>query len=202
MAGYYLQETVLKTAPTAKPVDWGTTVKDHLRLPRDYIDEDIILERITDAAIDHVEQYLGRKLITQTWYAYYDDWPNCDHIILPFGNLQSVTAIKYTDTAGSESTWSSSEYHVETESQKGKVVVAYGYTWPNEALKTSKPIEIEFVCGYGAASTSVPGPIIQAILLTVSDFYENREPFVVGMNYMPLQTVENLLASYRLDVIV
>lgn len=196
MAGY-IQETVLKTAPVNKAVDWGTTVKDHLRLPRDYRDEDTILQRVTDTAIIHVEQYLSRKLITQTWYAYYDDWPCGDAFILPFGSLQSVTAIKYTDTDGDESTWDSDEYHVETESQKGRVVLAYGYTWPSTVLKTSKPIEIEFVCGYGDTSTDIPEPIIQGILLTISDYYENREPRDTG-----LDTVINLLANYRLDVIV
>jgi uncharacterized phiE125 gp8 family phage protein len=91
-------ETTLKTAPVKEPVSIDDA-KKHLRVDDDYTDDDSLLVSIVVDARDWVEQYLWRKLITQTWYAYLEEWPAGGYIELPFGKLQSVTAVKYTDTA-------------------------------------------------------------------------------------------------------
>lgn len=190
-------ETILMTAPATEPVSLSE-IKRHVRIHEDDIDEDLYLSNLISVAREQVESITWRKLITQTWYAYLPDWPCGDYIELPFGSLQSVTTVKYTDVDGDESTWSSAEYIVGTDYQKGRVTLADGYTWPNETLYPSNPIEVEFVCGYGAAS-DVPYPLRHAIKIMVSELFENREISVVGVSFQNFDTINNLLSNYRLN---
>ena len=191
-------ETTLKTAATSEPISLDEA-KTQCRIDLDETmhDNDLI-ELITDARI-HIEDITWRKLITQTWYAYFQDWPKGSYIELPFGELQSVTAIKYTDVDNSQSTWSSAEYIIGTDYQHGRITLDDGYTWPNENLYPSNPIEVEFVCGYGDTATDIPSPIRRAIRLVISGLFENREPFIIGTIHKDLDTVKNLLSNYWLN---
>ena len=190
-------ETTLKTAPAAEPISLDEA-KRHVRIDIDETDHDDYLHDLITAARDQVEMITWRKLITQTWYAYLQDWPKGTYIELPFGKLQSVTAIKYTDVDGDESTWDSDEYIVGTDYQKGRVTLADGYTWPNETLYPSNPVEIEFVCGYGLA-VSVPAQIKHAMKMIISELFENREITIIGTIFKEMETVNNLLSNFRLN---
>ena len=161
-------------------------------------DDDDYIDGLIVAAREHVENYLNRKLITQTWYAYLNAFPSDNFITLPFGSLQSITSIKYTDTDESQSTFSTDDYAADTYSQLGRAVLDYGSTWPTTALWPNNPIVIEFVCGYGDARTDVPQAIRSAMKLVISDLYENRESKIVGTISTENKTVNRLLASYRL----
>ena len=190
-------ETVLKTAPAAEPISLDEA-KRHVRIDIDETDHDDYLHDLITVAREQVEMITWRKLITQTWYAYLQDWPKGTYIELPFGKLQSVTAIKYTDVDGDESTWDSDEYIVGTDYQKGRVTLADGYTWPNETLYPSNPVEIEFVCGYGLA-VSVPPQIKHAMKIIVSELFENREISIIGTIQKEMEPFNNLLSNFRLN---
>ena len=140
-------KTILDTAPLNKPItlDGDNGMKAHLNMMQDFIIDDDYLKDLIASAIDHVEQITGRRLITQTWLYYLEDWPEGDYIVLPFGKLQSITHIKYTDIDSAQTTWSSAEYAAEITSDPGRVVLEYGYTWPSTNLHPSNPIEIKFI---------------------------------------------------------
>ncbi len=152
-----------------------------------------------------IEEITGRLLMTQTWDIYLEKFPCGDEDIeLPFAPLQSVTYLKYTDSANAESTFSSSYYHVDTISEPGKIVLAYGQSWPTATLKTSNPIVIRAVFGYASAA-AVPGPLKQAILLLIEHYYTNRGLVVIsdraGAQSVELpMSVSGLIAPYRLWV--
>ena len=244
----------LVTAPTDRVVTLSE-VKNHLRI-FDY-DNDDYLNALVLVATSKAESFCNRRFLQQTWNLFLDSFPNCDEIALPFGALQSVTHIKYTDSDDSESTFSSSYYSVDTDSEPGRIVLDYDQSWPTDTLRTNNPIEIQFVCGFytgdrwthntskleddyvipsvandngmvfqaggnGTTDTSeptwpgtvdgtvvdnditwtcvgksVPKPIKQAVLLLLTDLYKQREPFVIGVNYSQLKTVESLLWPYR-----
>jgi len=262
-----MKQTLI-TPPIYYPVTLDQ-VKDHLRIT--HSNDEPYLQALIAAATDKAEQYIRRRLITQTWKIFLNDWPNGDEIILPFGQLQSVTHVKYKDTDGTQSTWNSStEYIVDTSTDPGRIVLAYGKEYPTTTLYPSNPIEIQFVCGYGAhtplaitdatnatpivlttaahgysandtiyvygvggntaadglwritvpltttiglvgstgnaAYTSggkcilqdVPRNIVNAIMLMISDMYENRETIIAGAVIHNLKTAENLLYPYRI----
>jgi uncharacterized phiE125 gp8 family phage protein len=139
--------------------------------------EDSLLTEKLQSAIDDAEDFTSRQLLTATWKAYLDKFPvDKDYIELPFGNLQSVTSIKYKDSDGTETTMTvTTEYLVETNGdERGRIVLPYGVSWPSTTLYPSNPICIEFVCGWTAAA-NVPSKIKSAILLGAADLYNCRE---------------------------
>jgi uncharacterized phiE125 gp8 family phage protein len=162
--------------------------------------EDDLLNAIIYAGIEHVENLTGRKLLTQTWEYYLDYFPEDDSFLLPFGNLQSVTSIKYKDSDATETTLTeNTDYLVETNGEGiGRIVLPYGVSWPSFTAWPSKPITIKFVCGWTTAA-SVPYSIKAALKLIASDLYENREGQVqTAFMFKENPMVNILLASYKL----
>jgi len=189
-------KTKLKTAPSIYPVTLKEVKEQRGIMPGDTYD-DSLLQSLIATATEEAQQFTRRRLIQQTWYFYLKDWPGMDFIRLPYGNLSSVTAVTYKDTDGDSTTWSTDDYIVESDTEPGRIVLAYGESWPTATLYPSNPIRIEFVCGYGEARTDVPSSVRDAIKLMVADLFENREPMIVGTIAQRLPTVENLLTPYK-----
>jgi uncharacterized phiE125 gp8 family phage protein len=187
----------LITAPATEPVT-ASEAKSHLRV--DTTADDTLIGTLITAARQHVENHLRRALITQTWELVMDAFPAGDVIRLPRPPLVSVTSIKYTDVAGSESTFSSAAYVVDTDSTKGRVVLKSGESWPSDTLAAANGVRVRYVAGYGSAA-AVPNPIRQAVLLLIGTLYENRESVLVAQGVTVAQLpfgVEALLMPYRI----
>jgi len=181
-------------ASSTEPVT-RTEAKAHLRV--DHTNDDSYIDGLITSARKRAEQFLHRKLLEHTLTGYLDEWPSGDSIILPFGNLQSVSTVKYTDTDGDQSTFDSGDYIEATETEPGQVILAYGESWPSVTLYPSNPIEIIFVAGYGAAASDVPEPIRHAIKLIIGDMYENREDIIIGAISSNLKAAINLMTMYK-----
>jgi len=164
--------------------------------------EDDLLTALITAARDYVETFTRRALITQTWDMYLDAFPSDkDYIELPFGNLASVTHIKYTDCDGTETTMVvTTDYLVETNGDgHGRIVLPYGESWPSSVLYPSNPIVIRFVCGYGALASTVPRGIVTAIKMICADLWSNREAQTQDQrSYQVNKSVDAILWPYRL----
>ena len=177
--------------------DFGVMI---IRLSPTSVEDDLLNDIIT-ASREHVEDITRRQLLTATWDYYLDAFPSGNSIKLPFGNLQSVTHVKYTDSDGTQTTMTvTTEYLVETNGEGiGRVVLPYSLSWPSFTAYPSNPIVIRFVCGWTAAA-SVPVKIKQAMLLIAADMYSNREGQVFAMSgqYQENKAVQRLLASSRL----
>lgn len=175
--------------------------KKHLRIDTDNTDHDIDIAFQLTAARQWVEKYTGRKMMTQTVTKYWHDWPSGDYFVIPYGNLQSVTSVKYKDTDGDQTTWDTDDYIVDTDEEPGRVVLAYGESWPTTTLYPTNAIEIIFSCGYGAYAGHVPEPIKHAIKIYLADLFENRESIIVGTSTNKLRNIEALLWPYKLWLI-
>jgi uncharacterized phiE125 gp8 family phage protein len=173
------------TPPTVTPVTLATA-KAHARVT--FSDDDDLIEIYINSATALCEQILQRKMITQTWKMYLDYWPQ--EITTIWGDLQSVTSIKYTDIDEDQLTFADTNYDVDINSVPGRVVLKDSISWPTVTLNAVNPIEIEFVTGYGDAATNVPADITNAVLLATSHFYENRESILVSD--IKLMTVEQI----------
>lgn len=166
--------------------------------------EDDLLTNDIKAVREHVEDITRRALLTQTWAYYLPQFPaDKNYITLPFGNLQSVSSVKYKDTDGTETTLvEDTDYIVETNGEGcGRIVLCYGCSWPSTTLYPSNPITITYVCGWTTAAL-VPYKVKAAILMILADLYENRESQMLGnpnsLAYQENKTVMNLLGSKRL----
>ena len=190
------QKTIV-AGPSIYPVSLQHA-KEHMRLGLDFTDDDEYLKLLIATATAWVEQYCARKLIQQTWQVFYDKFPGEKFITVPFGQLSSVTHVKYTDSDEDTTTWTDTEYIVDTDSDPGRIVLEFGESWPSFTKYPSNPIEVQFVCGYGTTRADVPEPIRHALKLKIAELYEQREPFIVGTIHTKLDTIANLLQDYRL----
>jgi uncharacterized phiE125 gp8 family phage protein len=178
---------------------FGTTI---IRMAPTSIENDL-LNTIITASREAVEDITRRALITQTWDLFLDGWPDGDAIKLPFGNLQTVTHVKYKNSewasASDDITLTENEdYVVETNGdQCGRVVLPYDGSWPSDTLNNSNPITIRFVVGWTTAAL-IPGKIKTAIKLLAADLYDNRGEPILGQTVSENKTVQRLLNSARL----
>jgi len=189
----------LITTPTLEPVSISE-VADHVTLDLDVSTADNdLLQAMAFAARERVEDVTSRALLTQTWECYLDEWPSENFITLPLGNLQSVTSVKYKDSAGTETTMTvTTQYIVETNGEeKGRIVLPYGCSWPSFTAYPSNPITIRFVCGWTSAAL-VPHKIKAAIKMMCADMWEMRGEPVIGQTVIENKTVDALLQSSRL----
>ena len=175
-----------------EPVSIGE-VKIHLRLTDDTTEDDMLLSLIS-AAREWCESYIGRALGVKTLELLLDDFPASDVLCLPCPPLVSVTSIKYRDSSGTETTMSAADYIVDIDRDPGRVVLAYGKSWPSFTAYPSNPIRVRYVTGYAI----VPLTIKQAMLLLIGHWYENREALVIGSISKPLEfAVRALLMPHK-----
>jgi uncharacterized phiE125 gp8 family phage protein len=188
-----MASTVLKTAPSVEPLSLAEA-KSHLRV--DDTSEDTLITDIIVAARNYVENVTKRQLVTATWTHYLDAF--AAEIRLPYPPLQSVTSVKYYDTGGSQQTLASAVYTTDTYRQRGRLVEAYGQTWPaTQAIINA--VAIEYVAGYGDAGSDVPSAIRQAMRLLIGHWHENREDVAIGtISTQVGRAVDALLAPYRM----
>ena len=162
----------LVTAPAATPVTLSE-VKDQLRVEGP--DDDVILTRLINVAVAYTDAKgaLGQAMITQTWAQWIGPNPT-QSIRLLLGPIQSVTAVKYYDVDGVLQTDTLSNYQVFGTGSATTIGPKSGENWP-VTQDRSDAIKIEYVVGYGDATTDVPDTIRHAMMLMVGHWYDNRE---------------------------
>ncbi len=178
--------------------DFGTTVIERTATTI----EDVLLGDDIKSVRQMVEEHTRRALLSQTWDYYFDSFPAANNFKIPFGNLQSVTHIKYTNSAGTPTTMTvSTDYLVETNGENiGRIVLPFGVSWPSFTPYPSKPIVVRFVAGWTTAAL-LPEKIRQAVKLGCEDLYANRSSQIISPTMEPFAenvTFIRLLASSRL----
>lgn len=142
--------------------------------------EDAKLASIIKTARIDAEAISWRALITQTWDAYLNSWPDGNFITLPFGQLQNVVSVAYTDYSGVVvSLTETTDYIVDIVSEPGRIVLAYDGEWPDFEPYPVNAIAIRFICGYGSAS-DVPEDFRTGILMRAADLYSERGEKIIG----------------------
>lgn len=180
--------------------EFGTTV---IRLTATTAEDDLLTALIPTAR-QQVEAITQRALITQTWDAYLDCFPEKDFFELPFGQLQSVVAssFTYTDSDGTVTTMAATtDFLVDSSSEPGRIVLPYGMSWPSPSFYPVNPITLRFICGYGTTAASVPAGIRTAIKMMAEDMFNNRSAQIPGEGIAGIKenkTVMNLLYPFRL----
>lgn len=189
--------------------------KRHLRVERD--DENDDIDRLIAVASERAEDFLNRKLMTQTWMISWDRgeylWVDSRGVVkLPFPPLQAVDSIKYTDAAGVEQTIDPAYYQVDIVSEPGRIAPAAGmvgiWPWLMPSLLPIAPalsaIRVQFKCGY-SENNPMPLKIKQAMLLMLGHFYENREAVLAGLRAaaieIPLGAESLMWASREISVV-
>lgn len=155
---------------------------------------DPTLTALITTARMYCENFLFRRLFTQTWDMTLDRFP--DVIRVPYPPLVSVTSITYVDSAGNTQTLSASSYGVDVQREPGRIYLAYAQVWPT-IRDIQAAVTVRYVAGY-ASIALIPAPIKHAMKMLIGHWYENRE--AVGSDRIaevPL-AVKNLLWSQRI----
>ncbi len=184
---------VLKTGPATTAISLAEA-KAFLRVDSDYDDDDAYITSLIGVATNVVEQFTRRRLITQTYNIYYDEFP--PFMDLQVGNVASVTHVKYYDTDNTLQTLNTSEYDVDIRVKPGRIYQAEDGNFP-DTYERANSVEVEFIVG--SAASDVEDAIKQAMYIVIGRYYENRQDVVMGtqVNELPLM-VDHLLTPYRL----
>lgn len=171
--------------------------KLHVRMTSSETAEDTLLGSLITAAREYCENYTGRALATQTIEAYLDRFPCFYEIELPRAPVQSVSSVKYKDSAGTETTLpANTDYLVDVDRSVGRIVLPYGVSWPSFTPYPVNPVRIRFVAGYTEANL-IPKTIKQAMLLLIGHWYANREAVGTTKGEMDF-AVKSLLSMHRI----
>jgi uncharacterized phiE125 gp8 family phage protein len=107
--------------------------------------------------------------------------------------VQSITSVKYYDTAEVQQTLAADQYVLDNVSDPAWVVRPTDVTYPDVAEGVNNVV-IRFVAGY----STLPAEIKHAILMLVAFWFDNRSTVNVGniVNNLPWG-VEALLTNHR-----
>jgi uncharacterized phiE125 gp8 family phage protein len=188
--------SLVRTAdPAVEPILLNE-VKKQCRVELDYDYEDEVLTSLVRVAREMAENYTRRAFITQSWTLTLDCWPG-RVVTVPIPPLQEVTAVKYIDSAGTEQTMvEGTDYDVDLLSTPGRIYPSYSKTWPTLRAHENV-VTVEFTAGYGDAASDVPEPIVQAMKLMITHWYENRGVMVPNMIHEMPMAANYLLFPYR-----
>jgi uncharacterized phiE125 gp8 family phage protein len=197
---YRLPTLKLKTGPSKFPVT-VPQVKQYLGLDEDNNDFNSLLNSLLDSAIRRVELNTGLRLITQSWYQYEFDWPmDEDYFELRLNPVQSVTAVKYkVYNSSSYTTWAAANYELDETAEPARLWLGDTASWPTSSLSYVKPIQIEFVAGFGDDEDDVDGEIVMAIKQMVEHWFENRGTIITGTIVAKIpDTAADIIAQRRI----
>lgn len=161
--------SVSVTPPVATPVSL-TEVKRQLQIVGN--DDDELLLRLIYVAAETIRDNCKIAMITETRRLTLDRFP-CE-IRPDRAPLIAVTSITYSDTNETTQTLSSSLYTVDTQSRPGRIIPAYGESWPT-TLYHENAVAVTYTAGYGSAPSSVPYALRHAVLLVVQRLFEGCE---------------------------
>lgn len=154
--------------------------------------EDGLISDLITAAREYCEDITGQALATQTVVQTLDRFPCEDEIELWGAVIQSVTSVKYTNSAEVETTMmENTDYLVDTDSVPGRIILPYSKAWPTVTLSPKNPINITYVAGY----TSIPKSIKHAILLYVCYYFDHRD--AVELSKDAERAIKSLLWRYK-----
>lgn len=181
------------TAPTVEPVTLAQ-VKLSARIDDTELDS-LITDVFIPAAREMAEHETGRALCTQTRELVLDTFP--DALVLRGNPIQSVTSVRFLDTDGNEVELDPQDYQVDTVSEPGYVIPAYGKTWP-ETYAVANAVRVRYVCGFGDAD-DVPAGIKQWIVMAAATMVAQAETMSIKQaTALPDRFWQSLLDKHRI----
>lgn len=183
----------VQTAPASEPV---TLPEMKLFLKVDGTADDALITALIQAAREYGEVYTKRSFFTTIWELTLDGFPS-KGIELPRPPLASVTSITYYDENGDSQVITPTDYFVDTKSEPGWVLPAFGLNWPT-ARDQANAVTIVYTSGFADVG-DIPESIKTWLKVRVATLYENRQAVVTGLAVapMPRTFVDGLLDPYK-----
>jgi uncharacterized phiE125 gp8 family phage protein len=188
-------ETDVTAQPAEEPIS-RDQAKAQCRVDAASTDSDSLIDALVKSARVYIESYCGIRLITQTLAMRCSSW--ADLARLPDAPLSAINAIQYVDTNGATQTLNPSVYSAMLYGLSPAVRVAYAQAWPTSLLDAPDAITVTATAGYGDDGATVPAPIVQAMLLMIGQWFDNRQDVLIGGRLDALPNASDaLLANFR-----
>jgi len=187
-----LKEVTLSETPLFTTAE----AKDFLKV--DTTADDTLIDNLIKAATESCQIYTNQYFLNTVVEQYSDKWLGI--YTLYKSPVSAITHIKYYDSDDTEQTWASSNYILDDVSKPARIGLAVDATLPSLSDRINA-VHVKYTVGYGTASTDVPDGIKQAVLLTLGNWYENRQTVITGRTAteLPLSS-QYLLDQYKIQV--
>ena len=165
-------------APEFSPIDLET-VANYLRVD---LTEDVAhLEHLIGQAVEEVERFTGRVLLSATYRLSQGDWPTdalgyyLPTLELPRSPLLTVTSVKYYDESDILQTLDPARYIVCTDMEPGHTYLKSAYDWPDLSERPDA-VQVVFTAGHATSVSAVPARLKMAMFLLCRYYYAGGSP--------------------------
>jgi len=174
-----------------------TEAKSHLKV--DTSADDTYITSIIKAATQLSEEYTNRFFIDTVIEQTCSDFAQLQTLFK--SKVSAVAHVKYYDSDNSLQTLSATIYDTQLQYEPSQIQLADDKSFP-EITKRNDAVVARYTVGYGSAASDVPEIIKQAILLTIGNFYQNRNSVVIGRIATELpMNVKWLLDTYKVQIV-
>lgn len=161
---------VVSSAPATEPIT-ATEAKLFARISTT-ADDALVTDLITAARV-YAEPILNRTFVDTTFVWTLDAFPAGGRpLLFPRPPLSAVTSITYVDSDGTTQTWSSSLYDTDTATLVGRVLPAFGQSYPATRAQMNA-VTVTYVAGDGAIGVQREDVKLLMKVL-VAESYEKR----------------------------
>ena len=183
------------TPATSNPLTL-TEAKTHLKV--DTTADDTFITNLIKSATSSAQEYTNRFFIATTIQQYGDKWEDISNLFK--SPVASVTHVKYVDPDGTLQTLSTDVYFVDDVNKPARIGLKPNQSFP-EIIDRLNAIYVEYVVGIAAGPDEVDEGIRQALLLTIGNWYQNRQAVVTGTIATELpMNAKFLLDQYKIQV--
>lgn len=191
----------VSVAPSVEPIS-RASAKLHLR--EDLTEQDELIDALIVAAREWTENYCRRSWVKRTLVLRLDGFPG--EIRLPRGPVLAVASVQYTDANGATQSVGASGYQVDTYRVPGRIVLAFGSTWPTPKVGTVNAVQVTYTAGYAPDDSgsptdfraNVPKAAVAAMKLLISHLYEHRDAVAERAQFEVPFAVKALLAPLEI----
>ena len=158
------------TAPDTEPVTLDEALT---QCHADAGIEDAWFTATIRAAREAAETFQRRAYITQVWDLSFDGKPDLP-IYIPRSPIISVDSIDVYDDENVKTECDLSDFFIDLDTDPARITLNRGGSWPAVQMREMSAVKIRFTAGYGAAASTVPASVKDAILLYVTHNCNNR----------------------------
>ena len=174
-----------------------TEAKSHLKV--DTTADDTYITSIIKAATQLSEEYTNRFFIDTVIDQTCSDFAQLQTLFK--SKVSAVAHVKYYDNDNSLQTLSATIYDTQLQYEPSQIQLAENQSFPS-ITKRNDAVVARYTVGYGSSASDVPEIIKQAILLTIGNFYQNRNSVVIGRIATELpMNVKWLLDTYKVQIV-
>ena len=183
------------TAPTVEPLSMDEAVR---QCQTTVGDDNNYINGLIALARDVTENATGRALMTSTWLAAFEEWPECGRVELIVAPVSAIVTVKYyADGETSLTTVSSGNYTLATAVSPATLTFDEDFDFPALA---NRPDAVQVAFTAGASTPAAVAPSLKhALRILVRHYYDHPEAVVSGTQEELPMGIRHLLESNRVS---